>query len=88
MPVCPQRPRSARQTHGWKRCGCGSRFEFLETQLQLADLPVQLLRLLTELHALELQHEQLQVVDFDVAREQLGMLLNGQGAQRGYVESL
>jgi hypothetical protein len=51
------------------RCIDGCRaivgLKILETQLQLFDLPVDLLRLAPELHALELRDPQLQVLDLE-----------------------
>jgi hypothetical protein len=41
-----------------------------------------------ELHPLEFEDQQLQVVDFDIARDQLGVLLQRQGAQGFHIEGV
>ncbi|MBB2984838.1 hypothetical protein FHX58_007734 [Paraburkholderia tropica] len=48
--------------------------KLFETQFELLDLMVQLLRLATELHTAQLGNEQLQVLDFGGARSQRGLL--------------
>jgi len=45
------------------------RFEFFQPQLQLFNLPLQLLRLTPELHALQLGDQQLQMFDLSFAGE-------------------
>ena len=44
-------------------------FQVFQLQLKLFDLPLDLLRLASELHALQLGDQQLQVLDLVVARE-------------------
>ena len=50
------------------------RFQFLQFQLQLFNLPLQLLRLASKLHAPQLGDQQLQMLDLALMREQLIML--------------
>ena len=53
-----------------RRCLLGAvRFQFFQLQLQLFDLPLDLLRLAPELHPLQLGDQQLQVLDLLLARE-------------------
>ncbi len=47
------------------------RLQFVQPQLQLLDLTIQLLRLAPELHPSQLGDQQLQMLDFRVARSQL-----------------
>src|SRR6266498_3787242 len=58
------------------------RFQFLQPQLQLLDLPCQLLRLPSKLHAVQLDQQQLQMLNLPFAREQLLVLCQDQRAQR------
>jgi hypothetical protein len=58
-----------RQLRG-KRSGCGLvRFEVFEPEFELRDIGVHLLRTLAEVHALELEDQQIQVLDFHVLGE-------------------
>ena len=57
------------------------RFQFLQPQLQLLDLPRELLRLTPKLHAMQLGQQQLQMLDLALARLQL-LLRGGEFAFR------
>jgi len=59
----PEVNRGGSEGDSWRGSGVGGRFQVFQAQFQLSDLPVQLLRLAAELHALELENEQLQVLD-------------------------
>ena len=53
-----------------KRFGCGLiRFEVFELEFELRDVGVHLLRPLAEVHALELEYQQVQVFDLGVLGE-------------------
>jgi hypothetical protein len=58
----------------WTVFRCAFGLQLFELQLQLLDLLRDLLRLASELHALELGNEQLQMLELTIAREQLLML--------------
>ena len=70
------RCRRSRRGGDGSRCWCvglwlaALRFQFLQPQLQLLDLPLQLLRLPPKLHALQLGQQQLQMLDLALPREQ------------------
>ena len=59
---------------GLTGAACLGRFQLFQLQFQLLDLPLQLLRLATELHAPQLGDQQLQMLDLALVREQLFML--------------
>src|SRR5437899_3752948 len=63
--------RSARRSpRRWRsiRLCCLRRFQFVQPQLQLLDLPLQLLRLPPKLHPSQLRDQQLQALDLGLAR--------------------
>ena len=62
------------------------RLQFVQPQLQLLDLTVQLLRLTPELHPPQLGDQQLQVLDLVVARQQLFVLGQDQCFQCGGIK--
>jgi hypothetical protein len=73
------------QERSWRRRGfffAAIRFQFLQSQLQLLDLSLKLLRLPTKLHAVQFDQKQLQMFDLTLAREQLLVLRQNQCAQR------
>lgn len=64
----------ARRLWDFDRCSAFVGLKLFETQLELLDLTIPLLRLATELHTAQLGDEQLQVFDFGCARSQRGLL--------------
>ena len=72
----------------WSRPAGFSGFQVVQLQFELLDLPVQLFRTRSELHALQLVDEQFQIFDFVVVRRQLGMLRHHQRSQRIGVENV
>ncbi len=58
------------------------RFQFLQPQFQLFDLPLQLLRFPPKLHAMQLGQQQLQMLDLTLPRDQLLVLRQDQRSQR------
>src|ERR1019366_4872893 len=70
--VCNRRnPCPCRRSSGVLRLRC---LQFVQQQLQLLDLSIQLLRLAPELHPPQLGDQQLQVLDLVVTRQQLLVL--------------
>ncbi|MGF6383225.1 hypothetical protein OKW47_000956 [Paraburkholderia atlantica] len=64
----------ARRLRDFDGCRAFVGLKLFETQFELLDLTIQLLRLATELHTAQLGNEQLQVFDFRRARSQRGLL--------------
>jgi len=58
------------------------RFQLLQPQLQLFDLPLQLLRLPPKLHPMQLGQQQLEMLDLAIPRDQLLVLCQDQRSQR------
>ena len=77
---------------GWldrQRFGGGLvRFEIFEPQFELFDVAIALLRARAELHALEFEDEQLQILDLGVAGIEFGLLSQHQRFQRLQVEQV